>query len=73
MGTYVPQRVAKLSRAISRLQRRNVGGRQRNARHRAAEKEIRKRGGGGGGGDGRGVRGKVKVRAAEARESGRVR
>lgn len=29
LGTYVPQRVAKLSRAISRLQRRNAEGGKR--------------------------------------------
>lgn len=45
MGTYVPQRVAKLSRAISRLQRWNVGRRkERKARARCrVEKERSKK------------------------------
>lgn len=45
MGTYVPQRVAKLSRAISRLQRRNAGGGKRDAGGMGLEKETRKRDG----------------------------
>lgn len=45
MGTYVPRRVAKLSRAISRLQGRNAPRRQgkRRARVPAVEKETGKR------------------------------
>lgn len=44
MGTYVPQRVAKLSRAISRLQRRNAGGGRKEKRGwYGVEKETRKR------------------------------
>lgn len=64
MGTYVPQRVAKLSRAISRLQRRNVGGRKRSASVGERNKKTRK---------GEEKRNETKVRAAEARESGGMR
>lgn len=72
MGTYVPQRVAKLSRAISRLQRRNVRGRERSVgaverrkkqENVAGEREERSEA----------KRSEAKVRAAEARESGGMR
>jgi len=71
LGTYVPQRVAKLSRAISRLQKRNEGGGKSSAGGMGeVEKETRKR---------RGRRERKekekegeRKRPAEAREKGHI-